>query len=390
MSKSILYLMAPTLAGCQTVPPQPATMADDTTDWAAIEQRGNELFDWPLEERRYNFAHMEDLFPGDEVAGSATPRTLDMGVPLDRAVMDDLMKQADLSGLLVIDKGKIRYEGYLNDFGPEQRWTSFSIAKTFVGVLVGAAIKDGRIKSVDDPVIQYLPELHDTAAFQGVTIEHLLTMTSGVGWIETEQANVNEAVPLFTNRATGGGDGTVQFFKDRKRVSEPGAKYDYSSGDTSLLGVIVERATGRSLSDYAKEKIVDPAGFEGDLFWMRDRAGHNIGPCCLSLGMRDYGRYALWIMDGLPDGKGGSIWTDAYRENALSVQQPGADKQGYGYQMNVNQRVYWHSGLFGQAVVMGHQDDVVLVHLAAHVRGEDGGSVAPLQRWFADFVSNPR
>lgn len=365
----LLSAVALSMTACRQAPE--ALERDDFTEkqWEEVQASGAAMLFWSAEEKRDRFARMEDFFNGDEIAPSPNPRPLPTGNPIDAAAADAVMSDADLAGLMVLQDGELVYEGYRHGFSADKRWTSFSTAKMFVGVLVGAAIKDG-VLALDQPITDFVPELRDVDAYDGVTVEHLLTMSSGVDWNEEYSDPQNDNILLYTRSgagemAEGGTDPTLDFLRTRVRVDEPGSNYDYKSGDTALLGIVVERAVGKSMADYAKEKIVDPAGFASPMFWMEDAAGNNIGPCCLSLAMADYARFAQWMMEGLPDGKGGSVWTEAYREAATSIRMPYGEGRGYGYHMNISPNSRFHMGLFGQAIVYSPKQNVVLVHLSA-------------------------
>lgn len=370
MTKWLLLGAAALSIGACRQAPETLDREDFTEkQWEDVQKSGAAMLFWSAEEKRDRFTRMEDFFNGEEIAPSDNPRPLPEGSPIETSDADQVMLDADLAGLMVLQDGKIAYEGYRHGFSADKRWTSFSTAKLFVGVLAGAAIKDGDLK-LGQPITDFVPELRDVEAYDGVTVEHLLTMSSGVNWNEEYSDPENDNILLYT-RSTAGEladsdiDPTLDFLRTRVRADEPGAAFDYKSGDSALLGIVVERAVGQSLAIYAKEKIVDPAGFAAPMFWMKDAGGHSIGPCCLSLAMADYARFAQWMMEGLPDGKGGSIWTDAYRDAATSIRMPTSEGRGYGYHMNIAPNSRFHQGLFGQGVIYSPKQNVVMIHLSA-------------------------
>ena len=156
---------------------------------------------------------------GDNVYPLPNGAPLDVGVDVD-AYMDSQRAAA----LIIVHNGKVRFEKYAMDFGPDGRWTSFSVAKSFTSTLVGAAIQDGYIKSIDDMVSDYIPDLKGSA-YDNVTIAQLLTMTSGVAWNE-DYADPNSDVARFNSHtAEPGMDVTVSYMRQLQAEAEPGTKW---------------------------------------------------------------------------------------------------------------------------------------------------------------------
>jgi CubicO group peptidase (beta-lactamase class C family) len=254
------------------------------------------------------------------------------GAPLDVDIdIDAYMKGQRTAGLVVIQNGKIRLEKYGLDFSDGGRWTSFSVAKSITSTLVGAAIKDGYIKSINDKVSDYIPDLKGSV-YDNVTIRHLQTMTSGVKWNE-DYADPKSDVALFdAHKADPGVDATVSYMRKLKREAPPGATWVYKTGETNLVGVLVSSATKKNLSDYLSEKIWRPFGMEQDASWLLGSTGHEISGCCIQASTRDFGRFGLFMLGGgiangklvLPDG-----WIAAATTKQVETTLPG---YGYGYQ----------------------------------------------------------
>ena len=235
---------------------------------------------------------------------------LPKGAPLDVGTdVDAYMKDQRTAALLIIQDGKIRLEKYGLDFSAGRRWTSFSVAKSFTSTLVGAAIKDGYIKSIDDKVSDYISDLKGSA-YDQVTIKQLLTMTSGVKWNE-DYGDPKSDVALFNaHKAEPGVDVTVSYMRKLKREAPPGTKWAYKTGETNLIGVLASSATKKNLSDYLSEKIWGPFGMEQDGSWLLGSTGHEISGCCMQASTRDFARFGLFMLGGgkaegnsvLPDG----------------------------------------------------------------------------------------
>ncbi len=249
---------------------------------------GSVLF-WSFEQQKAGYPHMEDQFPTRLVKRGATvtplpvadkPLELTFKVADQTWTVDDYMVRNRAAGLLVLKDGQVVLERYGLGQTPQMRWTSFSVAKSFSSTLVGAAIRDGRIKSVDDAITAYLPGLKGSA-YEGVSIRQLLNMTSGVRWNE-DYGDPNSDVARFANEpSVNGSDPVVTYMARLPREAAPGSKWVYKTGETNLVGSLVRAATGRTLSDYLSEKVWQPLGMEGDAYWMLDRSGAEIAGCCL-------------------------------------------------------------------------------------------------------------
>src|SRR5690606_27863798 len=168
--------------------------------------------------------------------------------------LEDYIEEQKVAGLLVIHNGKIRLERYALEHSDKNLWSSLSVAKSVTSTLVGIAIKDGYIKSVEDKVTEYLPELKGSA-FDSVKIRHLLTMTSGVKWNEN-YTDPDSDIARFDNDTTADGmKAIVSYMKRLPAEAEPGKKFNYSTGETHLLGALISAATQQSLSEYLSSKI---------------------------------------------------------------------------------------------------------------------------------------
>ncbi|MCU1500402.1 MAG: beta-lactamase [Acidimicrobiales bacterium] len=278
---------------------------------------------------------------------------------------DSLMKALNISGLLVLKDGKIVLERYGLGRTEQDRWISFSVAKSVTSTLAGAAVKDGAIKSLDDPVTRYIPELAG-GAYDGVSVKNLLTMSSGVKWSE-DYADQNSDVARYTlDPIVAGKHPVVSYMSRLPREAAPGAKFLYKTGETDLAGILVERATGKTLADYASEKIWKPYGMERDGVWMLDPAGHERGGCCISMTLRDYARVGQFMLDGgagaLPDG-----WIEQATHKRVETVAPGRAGGGYGYFWWIDgPSDYSARGIFGQMIYISPaQRTVIVVNSAA-------------------------
>ncbi|RHW16926.1 class A beta-lactamase-related serine hydrolase [Sphingomonas gilva] len=330
---------------------------------AQMKSAGAEILFWAQAQRFERFRAMETLFPGHRVTAGGNVRTLPAGAPLaiGDAEVDAYMQANNVAGLIVLQDGKVRLERYAFGYGPEGRWTSFSVAKSFTSTLVGAAVRDGSIKSLSDPVTRYIPELAGSG-YDGVTVEQLLTMTSGVRWNEDYTDPNSDVAKMYAAEVPPGVDPTVAYMRTLPRATPPGEKWVYKTGETNLIGVLVTRVTGKSLAAYLSEKVWRPYGMEQDAFWMIDGTMQDLGGCCMSVSLRDYARMGQFALEG---GKG--VVPDNWFANATAAKaQTGRPGFGYGYQWwTYPQGRYGAQGIFGQAITVDPAKRIVIAQSAA-------------------------
>jgi CubicO group peptidase (beta-lactamase class C family) len=312
---------------------------------------------WTQDQRDAAFRATETLTTVNVIPSGDKVRALSSGTPIKPALdLDAYMARQRNAGLIIIQDGKIRFEKYALNYGPEGRWTSFSVAKSFTSTLVGAAVKDGYIKSLEDKVSTYIPGLRGSV-YDDVTVRQLLTMTSGVKWNE-DYTDRNSDVALFDrHQSEQGEDMTVSYMKRLPREAPAGTKWVYKTGETNLIGVLVSSATGKTLSAYLSEKLWKPFGMEGEAIWMLGRTGHEIAGCCISARLRDYARFGLFMLDGgknvLPDG-----WIKEATTKQAEIDQPG---KGYGFQWWTNDDgSYAAQGIFGQGIFIDPKRKLII------------------------------
>jgi CubicO group peptidase (beta-lactamase class C family) len=276
--------------------------------------------------------------------------------------MDAYFEDQRLAGLIVLQDGAIRYERYGLGFDATGRWTSFSVAKSFTSTLVGAAIRDGHIASLSDPVTRYIPDLAGSG-YDGVTVAQLLAMSSGVRWNEDYTDPASDVARFNLQQPEGGVDPVTAYMRRLPRAHEPGTRWNYNTGETNLIGVLVERATGRSLNDYLTEKVWQTVGMEGDASWILNAGGQEISGCCLQMRLRDYARFGQFVLaDGVtasgqrivPEG-----WFTAAGTRQADIGRPGF---GYGYQWwTYDDGSFAAQGIFGQGIFIDPARKLVIV-----------------------------
>jgi len=319
---------------------------------------------WSISQRDAAFRTMDRvpiLSKSRIISGSNKIYSLPEGTPLDFGTdVDGYMQDQRSAALVIVHEGKIRFEKYGLGFRPDKRWTSFSVAKSITSTLVGAAIKDGYIKSIDDKVSEYISDLRGSV-YDDVSIRQLLTMTSGVKWNE-DYGDPKSDVALFNaHKAEPDVDVTVSYMRKLKREAPPGTKWVYKTGETNLIGVLISSATRKNLSDYLSEKIWRPFGMEQDASWLLGSTGHEISGCCIQASTRDFARFGLFMLDGgnadgkpvLPDG-----WIAEATMKQVDTSRPG---YGYGYQWwTWDDGTYMARGIFGQGIFIDPKRKLVI------------------------------
>lgn len=282
----------------------------------------------------------------------------------------DFLAEGRVSALLVLKEGSIAFEKYFMGNDENTRWMSMSVVKSIAATLVGAAIKDGHIESIDDPVTQYLPQFVGSA-YDGVTVKHLLQMASGVKWNETYTDPSSDRRAMLEAQIAQKSGKILALMASLPRVAEPGTRYNYSTGETQVVGALVAAATGTTVSDYLSQKIWSKVGMESDASWWLDATdGLEIGGSGLSATLRDYGRFGLFLLNnGVINGQ--SILPDGWIERASSPQVINGKTIDYGYMLwPLGNKSYAAVGIFGQFIYVDPERELVVVMWGATPKPE--------------------
>ncbi|MFO1262118.1 MAG: serine hydrolase [Rhodoferax sp.] len=324
-----------------------------------------DLLFWSIAQRDAAFRALDRLpilAKSNVVSASGSPSPLPTGAPLKLALdVDAYMAGQRSAALLVVHDGKLRLERYGLGFDATGRWTSFSVAKSFTSTLVGAAVKDGYIKSLDDKVSLYIPDLKGSA-YDEVSVHQLLTMTSGVKWNE-DYADPNSDVATFNNhKPEDGVEALVSYMRKLPRDVPAGTRFLYSTGETNLVGTLVQQATKKPMATYLAEKVWGPAGMEQQATWLLSKTGKEIGGCCIQAASRDFARMGLFILNGAKV-NGTSIVPDGWWAEATTKRTDiGVPGRGYGYQWwTYDDGSYTARGIFGQGIFIDPQRKLVIV-----------------------------
>ena len=344
-----------------------------------------DVLGWSQPQRDAAFRAMDRLpvlAEAANIAPSTTPMALPPGKPLVLPGIDAILAGQRIAGLVILQDGKVRLERYGLGFDANGRWTSFSVAKSFTSTLVGAALQDGAIKSLDDKVSAYIPDLRGSA-YDDVTIRQLMMMSSGVRWNEDYEDPAADVAQFNKAKPDPGVDATVSYLRKLPRAHPPGTVWHYNTGETNLIGVLVSSATKKPLSAYLQEKIWQPAGMAAAATWLKGATGHEIAGCCLQAATRDYARFGLFV---LADGVAGGApvvppgWFAAATTKQQDIGEPG---RGYGYQWwTYDDGAVAAQGIFGQGIFIDRKRRLVIASNGDWTRASEGPEPAARQAFY--------
>ncbi len=329
----------------------------------------------------FTFAHSDKLYPSTRVPRKGPVRPLPHAAKqLDNIHFRSGGKNYDLfdyladnrtAGLLVLKDGKIVLEDYELGITTGTLWASFSMAKSVSSTLVGAAIEQGLIRSLDDPVTRYVPALQG-GGYEGVSIRNLLQMASGVRWNETytdPQSDVSKLGLQLLDKKPGA---VVTYMKVLPKAGPPGSIWNYSTGETYLIGPVIEGATHKSLAAYLSETLWSPLGMEQDgTWWLESPGGMGLAGSGIGATLRDYGRFGLFVEEGgILNGRQ-VVPKDWFRE-AGSAHEIGGKSVDYGYLWwpvpagdPVHAGAFAARGIYGQQIYINSKEKLVIVLLSA-------------------------
>lgn len=283
--------------------------------------------------------------------------------------LDSFMK-FDPVAFLVVRNGKLIFEEYYDGYDAHSLSGSFSMAKSIIALLVGAAIDDGYIRDVHQPVSDFLPDF--AISDHGVTLWHLLTMTSGLDWDERYATAFSVTTKAYYGRDL------EKLLKPLGVIDPPGEVFEYTSGTTQLLAFVLENATGMTVSDYAEKKLWQPLGAERNALWSLDRdEGIEKAYCCFNSNARDFARLGQLVLNG-GYWNGEKIISPEYIKDAITPVYSVKDSKGnivdyYGYQFWIlnylGMQIPYYRGILGQYIFIIPELDAVVVRLG-HKRSD--------------------
>ncbi len=325
----------------------------------------------PLAVEVNTFRHIDRVFPSAIVKhGADVFRLAPRGTQLHDLTfqsagrllhLDDYLRLNRVAGLLVLKNGQVALERY--EFGntPRTRWVSFSVVKSITSTLAAAAMQDGLIGGLDDPVTKYLPELRGSG-YDGASIRNVLQMASGVRWNETYTDAHSDRRKMLDLQLEQRPGALLKFMGTLPRAARPGTEWNYNTGETYVLGALVRAAVKRPLSQYLSEKIWSPFAMEEDATWWTESAGGvEFGGSGFAATLRDYGRFGQFVLQGGLAG-GRRVVPEGWFPSAGQPKAVGGQLLPYGY-------MWWSEpdgafrafGIFGQSVYVNPKQNVVIV-----------------------------
>lgn len=341
----------------------------------------------------YTFLNMDEFFPHKEVKASANPHIFPRGksipLPMEFSIPERVfnteayLDSTGTQGLMILQNDSLVFENYHNGQEEGTRHISWSVAKSFISAMFGIAIEEGHIKSIEQKVEEYLPELKGSG-YEGVRIKDVLQMSTGVEFNE-DYADPNSDINRWF-QAFALGDSQDEFAATLVNERPPGTQNHYVSINTHVLGMILVKATGKSLTEYLEEKIWKKIGMEHNAFWVSDNKDMEMALGGLNATLRDYAKLGqLFLHEG--NWKGEQIVPKAWVKASLTPDAPhlmpnnseGAEPNfGYGYQWwipNGTEGEFMAIGVFHQLIYINPTTKTVIVKTSANPNFLDGSSI---------------
>jgi len=311
-------------------------------------------------------------FDNRSIAKSKNPQPWKQAVDYNSSAstdrLDSVHKAIGTVAFLIIKNDSIWYEQYYDGFSKNSQSNSFSMAKSIVTAALGKAIMDGRIASLDTKVGKFFPEFNTGLAAK-LTVGDLASMSSGLDWDEKYYSPFSKTTQAYFDTDL------ASFVKSLKVVNEPGITYQYSSGNTQLLAMCIEKAVGESLASYVSESFWQPLGSENDALWQTDHENGIVKAyCCIASNARDFARFGkLYKQNGKWNGK--QILDSSFVKICTTPRFPESPQYGYGWWLDnyEGKDVFYMRGHLGQYVIVVPKDDLIIVRLGHKGNVNDAG-----------------
>lgn len=280
--------------------------------------------------------------------------------------LDSINKVNGTIAYVIIKNDSIWFENYYDGFNEDSQSNSFSIAKSYISGLMGKAIQDGYIKSLDQPVSDFLPTFNEGLAAK-MTVGDLSSMSSGTNWDEAYYSPLSITTRAYFD------DDLEKVMLGLKVVDEPGQGFKYSSGDTQMLAMVIEKATGKKLYNYLTESFWKPLGSENPTLWQVDSESHDLvkAYCCIASNAKDFARFGKLYKDhGKWNGK--QILDSTFVVKSLKPVHPDGAVYGYGWWLRTigTKNFFMMRGHLGQYVIVEPTDNLIIVRLG-HSKGNN-------------------
>ncbi|MGB0371426.1 MAG: serine hydrolase domain-containing protein [Opitutales bacterium] len=323
---------------------------------------------WSPEDRKIGLGVLKHLKP---------TRTIYPGAPatLPRAIEDlsqrsyehggqaytiqEHLESQQVAGALVLKRGQIIFEHYAAGYQRDTQWNGFSIAKSVLGLLIGIAVQDGQIDSVEDSITRYLPELSGSA-YERVSLGDLMHMSSGVEWSEDYSDPESDVARLSEFTAETGILGLIEHMSQLESVANPGSVYNYNTGEIYLLGAAVSRATERPLSDFLSDTLWQSIGTQSEAQWMLNAPdGIETAGCCIAATLEDHAKLGQFVLNGGLDKHGNQVVENHW---IRYLRQPSPNNDRYGaLWFRDGDNAIFAAGIFGQLIYVDFAHETVVV-----------------------------
>jgi CubicO group peptidase (beta-lactamase class C family) len=267
---------------------------------------------------------------------------------------------------VIIKNDSIWFEKYYGDFNENSKTNSFSMAKSYVSGLLGKAVMDGYIKSLDQPVSDFYPEY----SYAKTTVGDLASMASGLDWVESYTS------PFSVTARANYDDNLAETILNQKVVKTPGVAFEYLSGSTQLLGMIIEKATGKKLSNYLSESFWKPLGSSDNALWQLDDKDNRLAKafCCIGSNAKDFARFGKLYKD-FGKWNGQQVLDSSFVAKSIQPRFPEGKEYGYGWWLKQQngKDFFMMRGHLGQYVIVQPEDNVIIVRLG-HRKSPDNNT----------------
>lgn len=278
--------------------------------------------------------------------------------------LEEINKQNQTIAYVIIKNDSIWFEKYYDGYDENSKSNSFSMAKSYVSAMLGKAIMEGHIKSLDQPVCDFLPAFCDGKAAQ-MTVGDLSSMSSGTNWDEAYYSPLSITTRAYFD------DDLAKVINGLKVVNQPGQAFKYASGDTQMLAMVIEKATGKKLYNYLEESFWKPLGSENQTLWQLDSEAHDLvkAYCCIASNAKDFARLGKLYKD---HGKwnGQQVLDSAFIAKSITPRFKESPEYGYGWWLKKveDKSFFMMRGHLGQYVIVEPEDNVIIVRLG-HSKG---------------------
>ncbi len=322
-----------------------------------------------------------DTQPIENAQPQPWPNHKDYNTASETDRLKDFNKKFETVAFVIIKNDSIWFENYYDGFNANSKSNSFSMAKSYVSAMMGKAIEEGYIKSLDQPVCDFLPEFCDGLAGQ-MTVGDLSSMASGTNWDERYYSPFSITTRAYFD------DDLEKVMLGLKVVKQPGQRFKYASGDTQLLAMVIEKATGKTLYKYLEESFWKPLGSENATLWQLDSKDGNLvkAYCCIASNAKDFARLGKLYKD---HGKwnGQQLLDSAFVAKSVTPRFSETPQYGYGWWLleHLGKDFFMMRGHLGQYVIVNPEDNVIIVRLG-HKHSTDSNPLVQFNQGIYAYI----